>query len=261
MGEGAGDHYFKSISVLSLIDQLVKGIIHAVNRSLFNVMNILPLPGMDGLARFVEKLVYFSLSYIDEAVIAYAFKTKNENVYDAAKKGIIVYCQSWKSLLKNAVALTLLSYGFIIVCTIVFLIPTGAIALAMPAEWGVGRFLMFVLALFLGFSAKWILFDPVACTSTMLTFLGEAAEREPDPEWEARIEGASEKFRELKSKTAERMNEMMARRGDGASSEAAAQPVAPEAPPNESADATASPADGAGANDDGPRDGDTPKTD
>ncbi len=32
------------------------------------------------------------------------------NVYDAARSGIILCCQSWKSLIKNAVTLTLLGY-------------------------------------------------------------------------------------------------------------------------------------------------------
>ena len=56
----------------------------------------------------VQRIVNFSLTYIDESVIAYTFRTGNENVFDAAKSGIIIYCQSWKALLKNAVALTLL---------------------------------------------------------------------------------------------------------------------------------------------------------
>ena len=46
--------HFKEISVLALVDQLIKGIIGAVNRVLFNVMTILPIPGMEGAAKVAQ---------------------------------------------------------------------------------------------------------------------------------------------------------------------------------------------------------------
>jgi len=195
--------YYKEVSVLALVDQLIKGVLVSVNRTLFTVMNVLSIPAFDGLANIVQRIVNFSLTYIDESVIAYTFRTGNENVFDAAKSGILVYCQSWKALLKNAVMLTVLSYVFIIVTTIVFMIPLGVLALFLPSSWVLGKFFLFVMALFLGVSAKWILFDPVACTSTLLTFLKEAESTKPDPEWESTIEAVSDKFRTLKAKAGE----------------------------------------------------------
>jgi len=198
-------HYFKETSVLALIDQLVKGIIRTVNRSLFNVMTILPIPGTEGAAKLAQRVVDFSLTYIDESVLAYTFKTKNENVFDASKTAIILYCQSWKGILKNAVALALLSYVFVVVAVIVFLIPLGALAWALPTTWGTAKFVLFILALFLGLSLKWVLFDPIACTSTILTFLHESEGEVADPEWEERLDKVSDKFRELKDKAAEKL--------------------------------------------------------
>jgi len=195
--------YFKETSVLALVDQLVKGIIKSLNRTLFNVMTILPIPGMEGAAKLAQRVVDFSLTYIDESILAYTFKTRNENVFDAAKSGIILYSQAWKGLLKNAVALTLLSYVFTVVCFLLFIIPLGVVAWMLPETWGFAKFGLFALALFMGFSAKWILFDPIACTATILTFLAETEGMEPDPVWEQRIEGASGKFRELKEKAAQ----------------------------------------------------------
>ena len=196
--------YFKEVSVLALIDQLVKGIIRVLNRTLFKVMTILPIPGLEGVAKIAQRVVDFSLTYIDESILAYTFKTQNENVYDAAKTGIVLYCQAWKGLLKNAVVLTVLSYVFVVVCTAVFLIPFGVIALMLPETWGFAKFGLFVLALFMGFSLKWILFDPIACTATILTFLAETENMSPDPEWEAKIEAVSGKFSELKQKAADK---------------------------------------------------------
>lgn len=228
--------YFKEISVLALIDQLIKGIIGMLNRVLFNVMTILPIPGLEGAAKVAQKVVDFSLTYVDESILSYTFKTRNENVYDAAKTGIILYCQAWKGLLKNAVALTLLSYGFIVVSTLVFLIPLGGIALAMPESWAFAKFMLFVLALFMGFSLKWIIFDPVACTATILTFLKETEGMTPDPEWEARVEQVSDKFRELKDKAVAYVKEKRGGESAPVAPPSASEQQAPSTPEAPSAD-------------------------
>jgi len=193
---------FREVSVLALVDQLVKGVLVSLNRTLFNIMQAVPFPALEGLASVVQRIVTFSLTYIDESVIAWTFHTKNPNVFDAAKSGVLIYCQSWKPLLKNAVALTLLSYLFVILTTIVFMVPFGAIALVLPHSWAFGKFALFMLALILGISAKWILFDPIACSSTLLTFLDEAGRMVPDPVWESRIEAVSAEFRTLREKAA-----------------------------------------------------------
>ncbi len=201
--------YFKEVSVLALIDQLVKGIIGALNRTVFSVMTILPIPGLDGVAKVAQKVVDFSLTYVDEAIIGHAFRTRNENVYEAARHGILLYCQIWKSLLKNAVALTLLSYIFTAAAFVVFLVPLGALALVLPASWGGVKFVLFLMALVLAVNSKWILFDPLAATATVLTFLRETEGLEPDPTWDARILAASDKFRELCDKAREKARELV----------------------------------------------------
>ncbi|NTW55575.1 MAG: hypothetical protein HGB20_00850 [Chlorobiaceae bacterium] len=195
--------YYREVSVLALVDQLVKGVLISLNRTLFNIMNTVPIPGLDGLAAIMQRIVNFSLTYIDESVIAYTFHTGNENVFDAAKSGIIVYCQSWKALLKNSVALTLLSYVFVVITTIAIMVPLGVVSVMLPSSLDIVKFALFMFALFLGISAKWVLFDPIACTSTILTFLEEARTTAPDPAWESKIEAVSDKYRTLKAKAAE----------------------------------------------------------
>ncbi len=193
--------YFKEISVLAFIDQIVQAIIRVVNRRLVNVASAIPIPGLEGAAKVANRIVDFSLKFIDESVIAHTFRTESDNVYDAARSGILLYCQSWKALLYNAVALTVLSYVFAIAAAVVFMIPLGIIAWMIEAQ--AIRFALFAIAVFMGISLKWILFDPVASTSTILTFLKETEGKEPDPEWEARIESVSNQFATLKQRAAE----------------------------------------------------------
>ena len=87
----------------------------------------------------------------------------------------------------------------------IFLISLGVVAWMLPETWSFAKFGLFVLALFMGISLKWILYDPIACTATILTFLAETENMVLDPEWESRIEAVSDKFRELKQKAAEQV--------------------------------------------------------
>lgn len=204
-------HYFKEISVLALVDQFVKGIINALNRTLFNIMNFMPTEALKSLAKFLQAVVRNSLTYVDEAILAYTFKTRNENVYDAAKTGIVIYAQSWKPIVKTAVMLTIFSYVFAVLVALLLMLPLAPLAMwlrsltdapAIKEQIGV---IVFVVALLLGTLVKWILFDPVACTTTIAVFLREAETAQPSPEWEAKIEKVSAKFVELKNKAMDKM--------------------------------------------------------
>ena len=62
------------------------------------------------------------------------------------------------------------------------------------------KFPLFVIGVFMGFAAKWSLYDPVASASTILAFFEENDLETPDPEWEPKLEAACEAFEELKHK-------------------------------------------------------------
>jgi hypothetical protein len=77
----------------------------------------------------------------------------------------------------------------------------------------------------------------------MVVFLAEAEKTPPNPEWEAKIEAVSSKFKELKQKAVEKTRSM---RGTAAADapEAPAEPAptpAPLPPPAEAPPAPASP--------------------
>ena len=192
----------KEVSVLALLDQLVRGVIRFVNREVVVLSTRLPIPGIDGAARGAGRIVELSVTYVDEAMLAYAFKTKNPNVLDAAKKGVVLYCQCWKGLLANAVAVAIAGYLLAGLLFLAFAIPFGGLALSLPPAWAASRFVLFALALALAFWVKLVVYDPLACTATILTFFAESEGMEPSPEWEARLEGANETFRELQARAA-----------------------------------------------------------
>lgn len=197
-------HYFSSGGLLSEARQILKGVLRAVNHSLFDSSALLPLPGFEGDMRFAQRVVDLSEGYVEEAVIAYAVKIKDDNVYEAFRDSVTVYCQSWRTILGNAVSLTLLGYAFALVASVVFLAPLGWASLRLPEHWIVARFGLFALGIFLGFTAKWALFDPVASAAIILAFFGESDVAMPDPDMEQEIGEACPEFAALGAKAASR---------------------------------------------------------
>jgi hypothetical protein len=61
---------------------------------------------------------------------------------------------------------------------------------------------LFSTAAVLGLAQKWILFDPIASTSTILAFFRETKTMQPNPELEERIDSASEQFHQLRKRAA-----------------------------------------------------------
>ncbi len=194
---------FKDTSIMFAIDQVLDGVVKGFNRMFTNVTDFLPLPGMDTLQKFVRRVSKFATTYIDEAILTRAYAEDEPNVWAVAKDGVILYAQCWKPILANAVALTLISYVEFFVFLVVLGVPAVALGLLIP-----------ILQLPLGIAVlvgAWMLklavADAYALAATLLAYHRSTEGMEPDPEWQARLEEASDQFQELKQKAAEKVDE------------------------------------------------------
>jgi hypothetical protein len=123
---------FTDTSIMFAVDQVLDGVVKTINRTFASVTNLLPLPGMDGLRKFVGRVSRFSTTYIDEAILSRAYAQKEENVWAVAKDGGILYAQCWKPILANAVALTLLSYVEFVAFLVLLGVPAVAVGALVP---------------------------------------------------------------------------------------------------------------------------------
>lgn len=187
---------FKDTSIMFGIDQLLDGIVKAFNRSFARVMDYLPIPGMDSLTKFIERVSKFATTYIDEAILTRAYKEDEPNVWKVAQDGVILYAQCWKPILANAVVLTLLSY----VEFFLFLVILGLPALAVGAMIPALKVALGISVLVGAWMLKLAVADAFALAATLLAYHRSTEGMEPDPEWKARLEQVSDQFRELKEK-------------------------------------------------------------
>ncbi len=191
--------YFATSSVLFGVDQLIK----AVLRTFFGTINFftafLPVPALQSLIRLAENIVRLSLTYVDEIILAYLIRTRTTNPWDTAKDGVILYAQNYKHFLKNAIWLSIFLWLLTAALFLVLLGPTAVLVVVMPGQlavWG------FVLAAVFAWSIKAAILEPLAIACLMQVYFQTIEGQKPDPEWEARLDGVSRRFRDMTSRAA-----------------------------------------------------------
>ena len=103
--ETVKEHFAES-SVLFGVDQLIKGVLKAFNRSVMMVTNMIPIPQLQPVIRFGVAIFNMSLTYVDEVILARNLREGEENPWAGARDGVILYAQNYRNLLKNAAWLT-----------------------------------------------------------------------------------------------------------------------------------------------------------
>lgn len=190
------DH-FKESSLLFGLDQLIKGVLKVLTKTLNTVSAFLPIPGIQNLTKVIGSILTLSLTYVDEIILAHHFRSGASNPWESSKNALVLYAQNYGRFAKNAVWLWLLMWLMTIVIFAVLLLPALALIKAIPGDIG---FWSFVLAFLIAWSVKAALLEPVAMYALMQVYFKAIEGQTPNPEWEAKLEKASAKFRELKEK-------------------------------------------------------------
>ncbi len=190
---------FRDTSVMFAIDVLVDGAVKAFVRTFARIASILPIPGLDTLKKLLERVAVASTTFVDEAVLSRAYALREQNVWRVAKDGVILYAQAWQPILANAVVLTLIGYVEYVVFLVILALPALALSAVFPGAGPVLAVLVFVGAWML----KLALADAFALAATLIAYHRSTEGLVPNPEWQAKLEGASDKFRELGRKAVE----------------------------------------------------------
>ena len=188
---------FPQASVLFAIDQLIKGVIRAISGLVRGLLTILPIPGAQQLAGILSAFLRVAVGFVDEVILAYAIRTNSSNAWMSAKEALVLYGQNYKVMLKNAAWLAIIVYGLSFVVFLVMLAPAALVVYVMPGAWAAGGV---VFAILFAWSVKAALLEPLAITCMMQVFFKTIEGQQPNPEWEAKLEQLSAKFRKLKER-------------------------------------------------------------
>ncbi len=188
---------FKEASVLFAMDQIIKGVLKAINGLLMTFAFLLPIPAIEGLMRIVQRVLSLSLTYVDEIILAYNLRTGTENPWESSKDALILYAQNYKHMLKNAFFLMLIQYGLTFVIFLLIVGPVAALATQLSENAG-GWSVM--IAIIFAWSFKAALLEPFAIAALMQVYFKVIEGQQPDAEWDEKLSGLSAGFRDLKDK-------------------------------------------------------------
>lgn len=188
---------FPQASVLFGVDQLIKGVVRAVSGLVRGVLTILPIPGAQQLGGIISAFLRVAVGFVDEVILAYAIRTNATNAWGSAQTALVLYAQNYKPMLKNAAWLAIIVYGLSVLVFIVMLAPAALVVYLMPGAWAAGGV---IFALLFAWSVKAALLEPFAIACMMQVYFKTIEGQQPNPEWEAKLEQMSGKFRKLKER-------------------------------------------------------------
>jgi hypothetical protein len=191
---------FTQSSVLFGVDQLIKGVLKAFNRAFFTITNFLPIPGIQGIAKFINTIINLSLTYLDEVILAYNIRIKADNPWAASRTALVLYAQNYKAFLKNAFWLAFVIWGLTFLVFLLVLAPVAGLVSLFPGSAGP---LALIIALVFAWGIKQAVIEPVGMTALMQVFFKVTEGQQPNPEWEGKLDKVSKKFSELKEKAAD----------------------------------------------------------
>ncbi len=190
---------FAQASILFAIDQLIKGVVNAITGLVRGVLSFVSLPGAQQLSSILHAFLRVAVGFIDEVILAHTIRTRSTDPWGSARDALVLYGQNYKVMLKNAAWLAIMVYLLSFVVFLLMLAPAALVVYLLPGAWTAGGF---VFALLFAWSVKAALLEPFAITCLMQVYFKTIENQQPDPEWEARLEQMSGKFRKLKARAA-----------------------------------------------------------
>ncbi len=185
---------FGQASALFALDKLIKGVVNSITGIVQGVLGILPIPGLDKIMAIVRAYLRLAVGLVDEIILAHAIRTKAENPWVSAREGLVLYAQNARPMLINAAWLTAIVYGLSFVVFLVMLAPAALVVYLIPGSGSAGGL---VFALVFAWAVKAALIEPFAIACLLQVFFKVTEGQVPNPEWEAKLESASAKFKKL----------------------------------------------------------------
>lgn len=196
-----------SAAVASL-DLIIRGAVRQVIRWLNRIENLFNwIPGMDKISDVFNKVVETAANYIDECILGYILLKKKEDpesdVWKDAANGIVLYAGAWKKIAVASVKAVAIVYLLNLLLFFLLFLALGALVDTTG----------FLPALLIAGSLTWAiskaLIDPIATITLMVAYYKEIEGKEPSPELQAKMEGASKKFKEIVGKAKNKATSVM----------------------------------------------------
>jgi hypothetical protein len=140
-----------------------------------------------------------ALGFTARAVLARTIPRTGKNPWPDLQDSLILFAQNHSVLMRNAILLAAASYGATLILFFLSLIPALALARSYP---GSITPVTILLAIVFAWAAKRAFVEPLALAAFFELYGRIVAGQKPEPDWDAKLTGASEEFREIKARAA-----------------------------------------------------------
>jgi len=194
---------FGEVTALFALDMLVRGVVHAFNRTLDWVARFIPIPGLQTVVGIVNAIVRAATTYIDETIFSYNLARGDDNVWRSSKDALIYYCQNSTEILKTAIWVVILDKVLTAALWVVMLAPAGLLMAVLPDSLRFGGMMAgFIVAALFASNARQAFLKPIFLVMIMTKFHVAVRNETINLEWDARLTNLSGKFRDITGKAA-----------------------------------------------------------
>ncbi len=194
---------FGEVNLLFGLHVLVRGIVHAFNRTLDFAARLIPLPGLSSIVSLVNAIIRAATTYVDETIFSYNLARGDENPWRSSKDAVIYYCQNSMEILKTAVWVVVLDKVLTVLIWVVMLAPAFLLLVVLPSALKPGGMVLgFLIAALFASNARQAFLKPIFLTMVMTKFHVVVRGQAINAEWDERLTSLSGKFKDLKAKAA-----------------------------------------------------------
>ena len=190
---------FGTANALFALDLLLKAVIGAITGLIEGLLALFPIAGLDRVAGVLRAYLRLAVGLVDEVILAHLLRQSQADQPQAdpwaqAQDALVLYAQNARPMLVNAAWLTLITWPLTALVFLVMLAPAAAVVWMLPGESSAA---VLVFAVLFAWAVKAALIEPFALACLLQVFFAVTEGQAPNPDWRARLEAASERFRRL----------------------------------------------------------------
>ena len=194
---------FAETNVLLGLNLLVRGIVESFHRTLDWVSEMIPIPGLEGIASVLNMILKAATRYLDKVIFSYNLARADGDPWRSSREGLVYYAQNAKPILKTAVWSVIVERVLTILLWLALLIPAGMITASLPSSVrSLGGVMTILVALLLAGPLRAAFVKPLFLVVMMVRFHAAIEGQAINPEWDERLAALSDKFRSLSLATA-----------------------------------------------------------
>ena len=194
---------FAETNVLLGLNLLVRGIVESFHRTLDWVSEMIPIPGLEGIASVLNMILKAATRYLDKVIFSYNLARADGDPWRSSREGLVYYAQNAKPILKTAVWSVIVERVLTILLWLALLIPAGMITASLPSSVrSLGGVMTILVALLLAGPLRAAFVKPLFLVVMMVRFHSAIEGQAINPEWDERLAALSDKFRNLSLATA-----------------------------------------------------------